>query len=561
MALGNLFGLRKQPPKAAEEKPDGKAYSAPSVRLYTEWDPRKIKMAIQLAEQGNLTYAASLCEWLLTDDRVAGALSARTDALMGLTPTFELGSGRRAKRAARELEAGEDFWQAYPEGELTQVVTWGILLGVGPGQQRPWVANPDHAGRLLPTLTFWHPQTLAWDWYLQRWTVQDITGQLIEVRTDGGEWILHMPYGSTRPWAGGLWRSLARWVLLKQYALSDWARHGEKAATLVATAPEKATKEQRKLLAEDLAKAGEDRVVALANGFDLKLVEVSANTKEIYQAQVEMADLAIAIRVRGGNLSTSVSDKGSFAAAKQQAKSGDNAKLRFDASALSTTLHDQSLVFWAQFNFGDARLAPWPNYPVEPEEDKSQRATMVKTLAEGLTIMSALGFQILEKETKEEFGLSFLGKLEEPEGVPAPPAPGDLAPKPDDGGDDNQADDNQADEGDDAAGMTNGRALRAARARLASGARAEKTAGFVSGQLYVDDVVDDSGAAAGQTLTDTLLAELLDVIDGADSYDQIRERVTARYQNAEQPEALRTLLQHAFYLADLAGTAGAHQDA
>lgn len=537
----SMLGLAtpKAPPKDG-----GRSATAPSVRVIADWDPKKIKLAVLTAEQGSLMWAASLCEWLLLDERVAGTLAARTDALMGLVPTFEPGAGRRKSQAIRALEAGEDWWQAYPESEVTQLLQWGVLLGVAPARQAPWTAHPDHSGRLLPSLSFWHPQTLCWDWHRRRWTIRDQDQAELEVAVGTGEWVLHTPYGAQRPWAHGLWRSLARWVLLKQYAMNDWARHGEKAGTLVATASVDTTQKQRKELAADLAGVGEDAVVALAAGFDLKLVEITANTKQIYEAQIAMADLAIAIRIRGGNLSTSITERGSNAAAESQAKTGDNAKLRFDASSISTTLHDQSLVHWAQWNFGDPRLAPWPDYPVEPEEDKGARAEMVDKLADGLTKMQAVGFEIDGKAVKEEFGLSFLGEYEEPEPLPAPP-PGQPVP-----GDD-----------PDAAGKVNARALRAARARLASGARAEKSSGFVNGQLYVDDVVDDSRAAAGKALAETLLAGLLDAIDGADSYDAVREAVLNRYGAAAQPEELRTLLQHAFYLADLAGTAGAREDA
>jgi hypothetical protein len=130
--------------------------------------------------------------------------------------------------------------------------------------------------------------------------------------------------------------------------------------------------EQRQELAADLQNIGEDAAIALAAGFDLKLLEVAANTRDIYQAQVELANKAIAIRIRGANLSSDV-EGGSLAAAESQAKTSEAPKLRFDAQAWSSTIHDQSLVWWAEYNFGDRRLAPWPKYPVEPDEDRKAK--------------------------------------------------------------------------------------------------------------------------------------------------------------------------------------------
>jgi len=40
--------------------------------------------------------------------------------------------------------------------------------------------------------------------------------------------------------------------------------------------------------------------------------------------------------------------------------------VRFDAEALATCLNEQVLRWWAEFNFGDARLAPWPNWDTAP---------------------------------------------------------------------------------------------------------------------------------------------------------------------------------------------------
>lgn len=507
-----------------------------AVRIYTDWDPSKLRAAERSAEQGNLWLASSVCEWLLGDDRISGTLSARTDALMGLEPTFEPGAGRRAKQAVKALEAGEDWWEAYPEPQVTQLLTWGILLGVAPARHE-WVQRPDHGGRVLPMPRFWHPQTLRWDWTYRKWTLRDSNSIEQHVVAGDGEWILHTPYGPDRPWSNGLWRSLSRWALLKQYAMGDWGRHTEKGSVLVASAPEGATKEQRKELAEDLKSMGEDPVVALAPGFDLKLVEVSANTQAIYEAQIKMADLAIAIRIRGANLTTAVTERGSQAAAKQQADTGDKAKLRFDAAGISTTLHDQSLTWWAEFNFGDARLAPWPVYPVEPEEDKQQRATTFKTLGEGLAVWDKLGFEIDPKKVTEEFGFDFVtGRPNETRVDPAPGAP----PTEED---------------------TGKPPKKAAARALASGALAAANTGFVDGQLYVDDVVDDARAKAGEQLEGSFLAELFEAIDGADSYDAIREAVLKHFGEAKSPAELRDVLAKAFALADLAGAAAVRQDA
>lgn len=517
----------------AKQRIDTASITAPSVRSFTEWTPTRLRTAERQAENGDLTYAVGVCEFLLTDERVAGLLQNRAETLLGLTPTFEPGRGRRSKQAQRALEAGDDWYDSYPDSELRQLITWGLLLGIAPARHA-WEERADHGGRVLPMPAFWHPQGLRYDWTKRVWTVRDSANAEHVVTAGDGEWILHTPYGAARPWAHGLWRSLGRWVLLKYFAMTDWARHSEKSALLVATSPEHSTKEQRRELASDLAGVGSDAAIALAAGFDLKIVEITANTKQIYEAQIALADTAIAVRIRGGNLTTMV-EGGSRAAAETQAKTGDGAKLKADASALSTTLHDQSLSWWAEFNFGDSKLAPWPAWPVEPEEDKSQRATMVKTLGEGLTTWDKLGFDVDPKMVQEQFGLTFFtGRTRER----APdPVPGALPPDP------------NADKGKPPA--------KKAQA-LASGSARAEASGFIDGQGYADDLVAE-GAKAGAALLEADLARVLALVDSAQSLDEIEAKLGELYVGMD-PERLSEIVERFMILADVAGRAAVLQD-
>lgn len=530
------MATKKTPKKPTLTDDETSAAHAPSVRVFTEWTPARIRAAERSAENGDLGPAATICEWLMTDDRIMGTLEARVDALMGLEPSFESGTGRLSKRAARAIEAGEDWWEAYPESELKQLLMWGILLGAAPSRQS-WVPHPDHGGRVLPIIKFWHPQTLRWSWHKREWSLRDSNSIEIPVVPGDGEWILHTPFGEQRPWAYGIWRSLSRWVLLKQLACGDWSRHSEKSSLLVATSPAGATKEQRRELAQDLANSTTESAIALAAGFKLEMIEVMANTKQIYEAQISMADLAIAIRIRGGNLTTNVQG-GSLAATQTQAVTGDLAKLKSDASALATTLNQQSLTWWAEFNFGDRKAAPWPKWPVEPEEDKGARALMLNGLATALTTFDTLGYEIDDKALSEEFGLSFIKGRKEVVAVPVDPAakPGEPVP------------------GDDAdAKPAKPKPKKAALPTM-------QAAGYIEGQLYADDLVDDVMAKGGKALASGLLDDLREVVASATTYDEIRAAVLDKYKAASSPDELREIIRRALFLGDLAGAAAVRQD-
>lgn len=397
---------RTKAPKRRGRPDNGPAGVEPNVRTFTTWTPSLIRSAEIQADVGNIRQAANLCDYILADDRVQGCMRTRMQALFGLIPTFESsGDGRRKNVAVRALEAGEDYWASYPSPELTLMHSWGLVLGLGPMRHNPRVlvdkgGNVQHGGRLLPLPEFWHPQHLRQDPLSRAWMVRvqtdASTGTFEEVLTPGdGEWILHQPFGPHRPQMLGLWRGLARWVLLKWLAVSDFAAASSKGSTLAATNEKQVAQkdeagrsalEQRRQLGRDIYERGKDGVVVLPPGFDLKLLQMAANTETIYTKQIDLANEAIAIAIRGGNLTTNVKG-GSLAATEAQERLGDQANLQWDGDSVTTTIHDQSLEYWALWNFGDAALTPWPVYPTKPRADLGKKADAIgkaNDAAEGL---------------------------------------------------------------------------------------------------------------------------------------------------------------------------------
>jgi hypothetical protein len=391
----------------------------PSVRVFTRWTPQLIQAAEMAADGGDLTQAAKVVAWLLTDDRIRGCLNARIQGLLGLVPSFEKsGDRRRANAAVKALEAGEDYWASYPEHELWLMLAWGLMLGVAPMRHDPQYKQ-GHSGRLLPCPKFWHPATgLRFDGRARVWKVrvarENQEWGAEEVVTPGdGTWILHAPYGLHRPWELGLWKQLCWWKLLKDYGRSDWARNMEKGSLLVVTqtvvqqnAPAQIanTKTVRDDTATTLYQRGKDAVAALPVGADLKLVETSGKAQELYSSGIAAANDAFAVSIRGGNLTTSV-EGGSKAAAEVQERTGDFVNLRFDAETTSTTLHDQSLVYWAEWNYGDAGLAPWPDYPIAPQRNLKSFAETISAFNKACLELEQNGFEVNRQKMLDEFEL------------------------------------------------------------------------------------------------------------------------------------------------------------
>jgi phage gp29-like protein len=509
-----------------------------------------------LADAGDFRLVGELCEWLLGDEQIARHLHARAQALLGLDPTFEKsGDKRRSTRVIRALEAGEDWWDSYPEAELTEILIWGILLGFSVARHR-WQELRGHDGRILPRPEVWEAQHVRYDWTARTWKALVVLGNNTSsagveepFQPGDGTWLLHSPYGAHRPWLRGLWRGLGRFRLLRDYAASDLGRLGEDATREVieTEAGSQVTPEMRQELADDLMDLGREAKIVLPPGMTYKLVTTAQGAAEIFQKQFDLAERAFAIAIRGGNLTSNV-EGGSRAAAEVQERQGELVNLRFDAQGLTTTIHDQSLVWWAEFNFGDAELAPWPVYPVDPERDIAAAANGAGKALDAAEKATALGFEVDHEAFSEEFGLSKW--LKKPQRPIAPQVPPRSAPAPTDP----ELDSRQ---------RSRPSALVVRNLRLASGASVSEAPGFVNGQLFADALTERATGAGVAALQGTIAAivDVLDSIaaDDPDPWGTLRARLREKYTELDA-EALSDLVFRAMAMAELAGRASVQQD-
>lgn len=399
-----------------------KEYLEPQYRVVIDWTPALLKIALRSADGGNLRTAADLCDAILGDDRAPAVLGTRCAALLGCEVTFELGVGRRKRRTLKSLEAEEDFWTAFPEDELSQLITWGILLGVGLGEL-VWFDDPE-TGRTIPRLKVWHPRHLRWDWPTRRWMLKVDGETEIAISPGDGKWILYTPYGSSRPWAHGLWRGMAPLWLLKEYAKKDFGLvqelHGE--GIMVGTAP---TPARRNELAQILRDLGRSAVLALPAETDIKIVESTARNWEMYTAQIELSNTGFSVQVIGTNLPTEVTSGVGTGATAQNLVRLDYK--RRDGETLATTLRSQALVWWAEFNFGSAALAPWPAWQVEPPLDRQAASQRWLTTAQALRVLDPTGvWEVDLKDVEEELGLKLTKREAQP--IAATPPQGNQNP-------------------------------------------------------------------------------------------------------------------------------------
>lgn len=410
----------------------------PSARYYYNWTPALIRSAEVAAMSGNLRLAADLCEWMMGDDRVMAVLDTRCDALLGLP--FELvpqGDARQAGRVAREV--GATWETAFPEGELKKLLGWGILLGVGLAQV-VWKDGDD--GMLVPHLDVWSPRWLSWDWTKRSWMIEAVgedssatmPSQKEPFEPGDGQWLLYTPSGVSRPWIHGAYRALARWTLLKQYALTDWGFYSERLGQGVWVAETDTSKgsvgtgtsEQRKELAADIQALGRNSAVALNPGQTLKLIESVARQQDNFRAQIELADNGTAVAILGQNLTTQAGT-GTMGAASLHGKVA-HGRTRLDGKTLPACLRAHALVYAAEWNYGDPALAPRPCWDTTPIDDAQAKAAVRQMDTQADATLVGAGIQT-PNEARARYGLPPLpggDELRAASGSPSPtptPAP------------------------------------------------------------------------------------------------------------------------------------------
>lgn len=343
------------------------------------WDSvRVVDNIVAEAEDGMFVNSARLIDQILRDDRINSVVMTRILALLGreleFEPAKDSGQGRKI---AEDIEA--DWPTMFAHSAEAELLLWGILQGVGLGQvikDEVW------------SLEVWHPWALRWDEYRRQYSVQAReTGDLwLErdpkggfVDANGGRWVLYTPYGYGNAGRRGLFRSLARLYLERQWALRDRARYSEIHGQPIrfGIAPINATEAQVSAFSDDLGNMGSDSVIVGKQGeegnqWDAKLIEAVGRSHELFEGEIAQLDKAIATLVLGQ--SQSVDGQAGLGSNDQAGEPLRIDIMRADADTFADAIRSQFLVPYCEFAYGAGDMAPWPCRQVDPPEDKAARA-------------------------------------------------------------------------------------------------------------------------------------------------------------------------------------------
>lgn len=546
--------------------------SQPSSRQSVQWTPGLLKQVTLRADGGDLSLLADLCEQIVADDRFGELLGQLADDVLGCDLSFEKDLRVIVGSAEKSDELTVDWARAYDDDELKSIIVWTLVTGIGFAKHEAWVETSD--GRIAPVLKWWHPQhfgfqpragtsPLTGSLKDHQWHVREAgTGKWLPIAPGDGTWVIVTRRGEYNPWRNGLWRGLAIWWLLKQYAMQDSGVHSERSAKTIVTTGEGSTLEDRRALANYIHSAGKDPVIALPEGADLKIVEVQANLEHLYHAQINLANDSAAVTILGQNLSTTV-EGGSLAAAREHGRK-ENRRVRNAAQMLSKALRSQSISWWAEFNFGDPDLAPFPRWHTEPPQDAAAKAQMLQVAASALLTLKTAGWKITEETVEEELGLQLkkTKALVAREQAEPGDTDGDGIPHNEPG----NATQPNSDEAKDPTPQSRPPKAAPPRPRpkrptpsappvtamLASGDDPSTAKGFVQGQIYTDALTDKQVTLVAGELA-PFVDRILAAINGAKDYDDVRYRVIKAFQKESDPQQLAQIIERSLLLADLAG--------
>ncbi|GAC1536365.1 MAG: hypothetical protein NVS3B10_00230 [Polyangiales bacterium] len=394
-----------QPPRDPLAGVDPKASAAviyreiPLTVVQTSWSVSQVRTALQALVQGNFTDPAQLCDAVIGDDRVQATMGSRTGGLLGcqVKHTPSKVPGVKDSEAAKAcFDAWTSLWPTLAtESSLSEMQRWAVTLGFGLAQIL-W----DTSGELdVPYVVPFHPQYTYYHWTARRYVAITLDGQTPIVPGDG-TWILHAPHGEYRGWMRGAIRALAAPWLIRAYTYRDWARYSERHGMpiILARTPAAGDPVQIQQFRAALAQLGQESLIQLPTGvdkqfgYDLDLLEATANTWEGFAQLIDRCEKSMTLAVLFQNLTTEVKE-GSLAAARVHGDVRQSA-LEADERALSHTIYTQLARPFAWRNFGDADLAPVTHWDVKPPEDRVSESKIFVDFASAVLNLRRAGFKI-----------------------------------------------------------------------------------------------------------------------------------------------------------------------
>lgn len=370
------------------------------------WDPPSVLTALQGHLQGLFDASGQLYDSVIADPRVTATLASRLSGLFGREVQF--------KAADDSVEAKECLvaWKAHWPcivSQLPTVLKQKVLAGFSTGQ-----LNWDTSGDVwYPYLTPWHFRYIYYNWDVRKYVALTLDGQRVIYPGDA-KWCLYSD-GEYRAWMNGAIRAVAYPWLLRAYAQRDMSRASERHGMPIikVIVPAAADKVQREAFQVAMSKLGQETAVMLPKGtdginsYDLELLESQAGAWEIFPGLIDRCDMDIILALLFQNLTTEVKG-GSFAAASAHMDIRQSG-IEADNASMGLFIYQQIARPFAWLNWGNADLAPYTCWDVEPKETYDSQAARFYQFGQALQILRQGGMQFTDENALRDFARKTFG--------------------------------------------------------------------------------------------------------------------------------------------------------
>jgi phage gp29-like protein len=410
---------------------------APLVQIpYGSWsgvdNNVDVEGILRAFEYGNFRTASMFADQILRDDRINGILSTRSGGLLATPLTCKPADETPKAAEVASYLGGDDkqpgIWdELFPSETIAELMRWGHQLGFGVAEII-WRGEKDAKGRLwhTPRLRVWHPQFVYWNWATFSFWIITANGmeelpKIDENPRSDGKWVVWCPRGFIYGWIHGLIRPLSRLYLMRAWNYRDWARYNEVygAPMKKGIVPSNADDEVKQRFKADLINAGADGAIIVPAGkdgegksFDVEMLEAKSRGYTTFDDFKKQIDVDIAICVNGQNLTTEAKGGGLGGGRAADVMEGIRSDYKAQDAKVAKCLRLQVLTYWTKANYGDAELAPRPEYGATQENDAKDEAQSMLLLGQALGAMVAAGVPIDIRAVIDRAGYPMLSEEE-----------------------------------------------------------------------------------------------------------------------------------------------------
>lgn len=371
----------------------------PIVTVQHDWGREQVRHALRSHSTGLFEGSAQLVDSILGDPRIQATLGSRVSGLFGQEVIF---TPANDSDAAKEVcDAWRTAWPKFATSALVMMHTYAIMMGFAPAQILWDTSGPVWTPQIEP----WHPRFVYYDWGAFRYQAISQDG-VIPIVPGDGKWMMHAPWGTgsnARSWMRGAVRGVAEPWIERHESSRDHSRYNEVHGmpARVATVPAASDQVQRDRYQQQLENPGREMTIMLPKGVDgagqdygFDLVEAEAGNWQSFVSKSDRADMDIVLAILFQNLTTEVTG-GSFAATSAHMDIRSSG-IQADNGDWKLTVREQAARPFASINFGDADLAPWTSYDVQPLGDWDLRGNMLNKFAQSIDALRRAGVEFDE---------------------------------------------------------------------------------------------------------------------------------------------------------------------